>query len=248
MRTSTAREIAGLRVVLTGGTDGKGGGQGPLVVLLHGFGAPGTDLVPLSQVLSAPAGTRFAFPHAPLSLGGGFGGPPYLESRAWWMIDLARMDRLLQGSRSPADLAVLTQEDPPGMAKARTQLVAAIEELVSQLQVPPNKLFLGGFSQGAMLSLDVALRSPLPLAGLLLMSGTYLCKSIWQPLLSRCAGLPVVQSHGSQDAILPVELARMLREDLRAAGATLDFVEFSGGHEIPPPVLTAVSRLLARFA
>jgi phospholipase/carboxylesterase len=42
-------KLGGLTVRLTGGTDGKGGGNGPLVVLLHGFGAPGDDLVPLSE-------------------------------------------------------------------------------------------------------------------------------------------------------------------------------------------------------
>ena len=76
--------LGGLTVRLTGGTDGKGGGNGPLVVLLHGFGAPGDDLVPLSEYLDAPTGTRFLFPEAPISIPMGFG-----DSRAWWMIDMA---------------------------------------------------------------------------------------------------------------------------------------------------------------
>ena len=57
-------KLGGLTVRLTGGVDGKGGGAGPLVVLLHGFGAPGDDLVALSEYLDAPAGTRFLFPEA----------------------------------------------------------------------------------------------------------------------------------------------------------------------------------------
>ena len=48
MRTTT---LGQLTVHLTGGTDREGGGDGPLVVLLHGFGAPGTDLVPLWREL-----------------------------------------------------------------------------------------------------------------------------------------------------------------------------------------------------
>ena len=43
-------------------------GDGPLVLLLHGFGAPGDDLVSLADVLNVPAGTRFVFPEGPLSL------------------------------------------------------------------------------------------------------------------------------------------------------------------------------------
>ena len=56
--------FGGLNVRITGGTDGKGGGRGPLVLLLHGFGAPGDDLVSLADVLNVPTGTRFVFPKA----------------------------------------------------------------------------------------------------------------------------------------------------------------------------------------
>ena len=48
-------QIGGLQTRITGGTDGKGGGHGPLVLLLHGFGAPGDDLVSLADVLNVPA-------------------------------------------------------------------------------------------------------------------------------------------------------------------------------------------------
>src|SRR5690606_2105799 len=52
-RASMRTEIlGGLTACVTGGTDGKGGGDGPVVVLLHGFGAPGTDLVALGPALS----------------------------------------------------------------------------------------------------------------------------------------------------------------------------------------------------
>ena len=78
--------IGGLRARVTGGTDGKGGGRGPLVLLLHGFGAPGDDLVSLADVLTVPAGTRFVFPEGPLSLSF---GPS--DARAWWLIDMARI-------------------------------------------------------------------------------------------------------------------------------------------------------------
>ena len=56
--------MGGLELRLTGGTDGDGGGPGALVVLFHGYGAPGDDLVALGGALDAPPGTRFAFPEA----------------------------------------------------------------------------------------------------------------------------------------------------------------------------------------
>ncbi|MGR3983690.1 MAG: hypothetical protein OD817_00295, partial [Gammaproteobacteria bacterium] len=74
----------GLNVRLAGGPDRNGGGDGPVVILLHGFGAPGDDLAALWQMLRVPSEVRFAFPVAPLEVEGGFGG------RAWWMLDIER--------------------------------------------------------------------------------------------------------------------------------------------------------------
>ncbi|MGH7282639.1 MAG: hypothetical protein ACRELY_14020, partial [Polyangiaceae bacterium] len=64
------RDFGGLRAILAGGTDREGGGDGSVLVLMHGFGAPGDDLVSLWRVIDAPRGTRFIFPEAPIALGG----------------------------------------------------------------------------------------------------------------------------------------------------------------------------------
>jgi phospholipase/carboxylesterase len=218
------------------------------VVLLHGFGAPGNDLVPLAQYLPVPAGTRFAFPAAPLSLGmGGMGldfGLGSMDSRAWWMIDMERIERRIRsGGRGHTEL---TEEVPEGLEPARTQLLSALGEMERSLGVPEGQVVLGGFSQGAMLSLDVALRSQRPLAGLVLMSGTLLCKPEWLPLMPARRGLPVLQSHGRQDMLLPFAIAEDLREHLRGAGLAVEFLPFSGGHEIPPQVLKAAEKFLQR--
>ena len=236
------REVAGLRVALVGGSDGSGGGEGPLVVLLHGFGAPGTDLLPLAQYLPAPAGTRFAFPAAPLSLSGGFdiGLEDFesADSRAWWMIDLARMQRRL------GDFSAFTEDVPEGLEPARQRLDVVLDELEKTLRVPPGQLVLGGFSQGAILSLHTALHGARKLAGLVLMSGTLINEKNWLQALPGRPALPVMQSHGRQDMLLPFGLAEKLCSHLRGAGWAIDFVPFSGGHEIPPPVLKAASKLL----
>jgi phospholipase/carboxylesterase len=92
----------------------------------------------------------------------------------------------------------------------------------------------------------VALRSRRPLAGLVVMSGVMLCRPEWLRLLLARAGLPVFQSHGLQDPMLPVVLATELRDAMKAAGLAVDWVEFSGGHEIPPQVVAGASAFLAR--
>lgn len=232
-----------LDCVITGGTDGLGGGSGPLVVLLHGFGAPGTDLVGLSQVLDVPETARFAFPAAPLVLGGpdvGF-GMMGMDARAWWMIDMERLQRQLLSGQVDR----LASEVPEGLAAARSQLEQTLDELERRLGVPVGKTVLGGFSQGSMLSTDVMLRSSRKLAGLVIWSGTVIAEAEWTAQLAACHGLPILQSHGVMDPILPFEQAERLRDHLQQGGARLDFVAFRGAHEIPDLVLRKTSAFLS---
>ncbi|GMV49114.1 MAG: hypothetical protein L6Q38_09165 [Nitrospira sp.] len=220
--------LGGLTVRLTGGTDGKGGGSGPVLVLLHGFGAPGDDLVPLGEYLDVPAGTRFVFPEAPLPIPMGFG-----ESRAWWMIDMAR----LQADRAAGKIRDLSGEIPRGLPEARARVSSLLDDLHKTFGADPARTFLGGFSQGAMLSCDALLQSARSYAGLIQLSGTLVAKQEWGPLLAKRKGLPLFQSHGTQDPILTYAMAERLRDEFLQAGLKVEWHPFRGGHELPEPVL-----------
>ncbi len=229
--------LGGLTVRLTGGADGRGGGNGPLVVLLHGFGAPGDDLVPLGDVMHVPKETRFVFPEGPLNLGFGFG-----ESRAWWLIDMAR----IQADRMAGRVRDLSPEIPKGLAPARTQMLGMLNEIEQKLGADPRKMVLGGFSQGAMLSCDVMLHTEKPYAGLVQLSGNLLAQPEWGPLLPKRKGLQVFQSHGMQDEILSYVGAEALRDGLSKAGLAVEWHSFRGGHEIPEPVLQRLGLFLTK--
>lgn len=209
---------------------------GLTVVLLHGFGAPGDDLVDLGRYLETPAGSHFAFPAAPLELPGMYG-----DARAWWMIDLAAFQQSQPKDRS--------EELPEGLAPARQLVTSLLEKLIADGAGP---IVLGGFSQGAMLSLDTALhlddKAAAHLAGLLLMSGTPINGAAWTPRLGKLKDLPVLMSHGKRDPILSFAASQGLRDRLKGAGAAVDWVEFDGGHEIPPAVLTGANRVLRAAA
>ena len=222
-----------LTVRIVGGTDGNGAGDGPVVVLMHGFGASGTDLVGLHQALDAPKGTRFVFPEAPLVL-----PMPMMDSRAWWMIDIARF----QAAMISGEFRDLRKTEPDGMSDAREMVNEMLTVIDTTLQ--PSKLVLGGFSQGSMLSLDVALRGDRDFAGLLIFSGTLVSETQWAPRMAKRAGLAVFQSHGTMDPVLPYSLAKVLEESLTAAGVNVTFVSFSGMHEIGTPALIGASRFL----
>ncbi len=220
--------IAGLDVRITGGPDREGGGTGPVVVLLHGFGAPGDDLVPLWRVLDVPAETRFVFPAAPLSLNMGFG-----DSRAWWMLD---MERLAQ-KRAEGNWAELVREVPKGLSTAREKVLELLSTVKNEFHVASKDLLLGGFSQGAMLACDIVLRTKEQFAGLVLLSGSLIARDEWAPLIASRKGLPVFQSHGTDDPILSSAVAQELRDMLTKEGISVEWHEFRGGHEIPMTVL-----------
>ncbi len=225
--------LAGLDAVVAGGTDRDGGGEGPVVVLLYGFGAPGEDLVSLSRVLAAPKGTRFVFPAAPLVL------PfPGMDARAWWMIDMERM----QNAMARGEVRDLTAQVPEGLTEARSQIDLFLTAIEATMK--PSWLVIGGFSQGAMLSMDVALRTSRKLAGVILMSGTLLAEKEWLPLMSARKGLRVVQSHGTLDPILPFAIAERLRDEMKTAGLDVAFTSFRGGHEIPGQVIDGIGKFL----
>jgi phospholipase/carboxylesterase len=230
--TPTRLEIAGLTTRIIDPPDAV-----LTCVLLHGFGAPGDDLVGLAGEIDAPV--RLVFPAAPLELGGLYG-----DARAWWMIDLARLDAEMRRG-VPRDRR---DEVPDGLVAARDQVIRLIDQLVARFAIADDQLVLGGFSQGAMLSLDVALHRPRPPAGLILMSGTLIAESAWQPRMASLAGVPVMMSHGRDDALLPYSIAELLRDRITEAGAAVDWQSFAGGHAIPSGVIDAVNRLLRRLA
>lgn len=215
-----------LRAHLTKGSDGNGGGNGPVVVLLHGFGAPSTDLVDLADQLGAPKNTRFVFPEAPEVAD--IGMPPPHEGRAWWQIDMLKLQLAVMGR----DWNALAEHVPEGLAEARAKLEAFLDALEARLALDDAPLVLGGFSQGAMLSCDLALHSDRRLAGLLLFSGSIIARPDWLARLERRTPLPVFQSHGRQDPILPFPLAEQLHQQFVACGWQARWVPFDGGHGI----------------
>jgi phospholipase/carboxylesterase len=226
--------IGDLRVRLTGGADGNGGGKGPFVVLLHGFGAPGDDLVPVAEALHAAPDVRFAFPEAPIDL-----GPEAMGGRAWWWIDMMQLQR----ARILGQEIDRTRTVPDGLVEARAKVNALLDEI--ERRFAPPSIVLGGFSQGAMLACDVALRSTRKIAALALLSGTLIAEQEWEPVAARRAGMRVLQSHGQEDPMLPFGGAMKLREFLTKAGLVVEWIPFRGGHGIPPAALQGLAKLVA---
>ncbi|MBB3205989.1 phospholipase/carboxylesterase [Rhodopirellula rubra] len=204
------------------------------VILCHGYGAPGDDLASLTPHLIEWIGTdsgalRFIYPEAPHDLSD-IGMP---EGRAWWPLNMMALQELLQTNRFDE----LHDQVPPGIDEAR----AALEETVTQVlaDVPEGTPYvLGGFSQGAMLTMDLALRGSVRPPNILVQfSGTLVCESLWKSKLDRLADTHVLQSHGRIDPILPFSSAEALRDMLRGGNTEVEFMAFQGPHTIETDTL-----------
>jgi len=202
----------------------------PRVVLLHGFMGIPDDLAPFARSLGVRA--RFTFPEGLVDL-----APLGLRGRAWWPVDAeSRADSVATGPRD------LSQFVPAGLDAARTHLDRLLDEL--EREGTPAPLVLGGFSQGAMLSCDLALRSQRPLAGLALFSGARIAADAWRSLYGSRHGLRAFVSHGRSDADLSFAAAESFHTELAAAGWDVTWCPFDGGHEIPLVAWRAFKRWL----
>ncbi len=211
------------------------------VVLCHGYGAPGTDLVAIADPLlrfdrQIAEHVAFIFPEAPLSLA----PAGYTGGRAWWHIDLQR----LLSDPTPATLDQFRAATPEGLDRAREMLTAAVSEAGEHWNLPLERFVLGGFSQGSMLATDVTLHLPSAPAMLTILSGATICEPTWKTLAPQRAGLRVLQSHGRFDEVLLYSEGVRLRDTLQAGGANVEFIEFPGGHEIGLPVLARFATIL----
>lgn len=211
-------------------------GQGDklLIVLMHGFGAPGDDLVPLAGALNLPE-ARFVFLEAPEPM------PPPYPGRMWWMIDVGRFENAMRTGA----LDALEKAEPEGLSASSRAVAAALRAVRERF--PAGKMVVGGFSQGSMVALDVAASTDVEMEALVLLSSTLMARSRWFPALQKRENFPCFQSHGTEDPVLPFVQAQRLRAELESAGVSVDWHSFTGGHGIPPETLASLQNFLSRL-
>jgi phospholipase/carboxylesterase len=152
-----------------------------LVVLLHGLGADGNDLISLAPILARELNrAAFVSPHAPFPCD----MAPY--GRQWFSLQDRDPGAILGGVRLAAPI-----------------LDAFLDAELERLGLADDRLALVGFSQGAMLALHVALRRARPCAGLLGYSGALIGADFLPEEIN--ARPPVLLVHGDADEVVPVQ-------------------------------------------
>jgi phospholipase/carboxylesterase len=153
------------------------------------------------------------------------------EGRAWFPIDVAALEESMRTGK-PREFSQLSSLE-------FNQVVEKMDEFLLELKNQYKKIIVGGFSQGAMCSSHVKTRD-----ALILLSGVLFDekKLSVDPLFSN---LPVFQSHGKFDDLLAYQEGKKLNHWLLQNKAQVQFVEFGGGHEIPPMVLSELKKFIA---
>jgi phospholipase/carboxylesterase len=185
------------------------------VVLLHGWGANQRDLLDLLPYLKLPE-YQFFLPDAPFA-------HQFTEAGRMWY--------------SFTGAGHLTAAGQQQLASSRQQLREWIQGLPDRTGIPLERTWLGGFSQGGAMTLEVGLH--LPLAGLIVMSG-YLHPDITAP--DHCP--PVAILHGRQDDVVPIDQAWQARQQLIDWGAKVQYQELEMGHGIVLEELQIIRQFL----
>jgi phospholipase/carboxylesterase len=204
----------------------SGGAPKQLMVLLHGYGADGRDLISLGYEWGELfPDMLFVSPNAPSPCGAG--GPGY----EWFAIDWERRDLARQ----------------VGLPLAAPVLVNFLIDLWAQTGVGPSQTVLVGFSQGAMLALHVGTALDQPLAGIVAFSGAFSPAEGFET--GRFAKPPVALIHGAADQVVDPMGSRDAAEVLAAHGFDVGLHISPGvAHGIAPDGLDfATSFLIGRF-
>jgi phospholipase/carboxylesterase len=183
-----------------------GSGKPPLLVMLHGAG--GNGHVFESMIPRLDGRFRVVVPRGTLVI-----AP---DKFAWFELN-------------DDDMSPNTSQ----IESARQALLKFIDEAVKAFDADPHQVYLLGFSQGAMMSLSMALLWPDRFAGAVVLSGTLLPDVPRRmPSKSELAGLPLFVAHGTADRVLPIAFGRAIRDTLDPLPVKLEYAEWPIGHEI----------------
>jgi phospholipase/carboxylesterase len=182
-----------------------------LVVLLHGYGANGDDLIGLAEGWrDRLPEAAFVAPNAPQEIPG---MPGALQ---WFPLTLRD-----------------ASERWRGVVAARPGLDRSLDAELARYRLPADRLVLAGFSQGTMLALHVGLRRTSAPAAIVGYSGLLAGP---EHLAEITARPPVLLIHGAEDDLIPADALHLAREQLAAAGVAVEWHVREGlGHGIDPP-------------
>jgi phospholipase/carboxylesterase len=189
----------------------------PGLILLHGRGADEEDLLGLTGALDPRL--------AAVSLRAPFDWPG--GGYCWYHL--------------PAP----GQPDVAGLRQSLARLAGVLDALPAWLPVDPGRVYLLGFSQGAVMAHALLLAAPARVAGAILLSGFRPPPGAVDMDGGALRGRPVFVGHGRTDALIAVERGREARDALRDLGVEVTYREYDHGHRIAEEEIVDIRGWLA---
>jgi phospholipase/carboxylesterase len=188
------------------------------IILLHGVGSNERDLFSLADHL--PDDFFIIAARGQYALGAG--------RFAWYQVDFSTGKPVIHAEQELSSREVIRE------------FIAQIKQK-HQLQ----EVYLGGFSQGAIMSYSIGLTHPRDVNGVIAFSGRIL-EDIQSSVVKhdKLTRLQVFIAHGVQDGTLPIHYARQAEEFLQRLGVSLTYQEYNMGHQINGEVLKDLSAWL----
>lgn len=200
------------------------------VIWLHGLGASAEDFMPMvpNLDLGVDHTIRFVFPNAPtraITITGGMSMP------AWYDI---------------TGFTLQSREDLAGLELSQIAIEKLIEHEIAQ-GIAPERIILGGFSQGGALSLFAGLQSRYRLGGLVSLSAYLPCAEHTLTNSSvECQNTPIFMAHGTQDAVVRYDWGVTSKDALLANAYQIEWHTFPIAHEACAEELVALSSFLRK--
>jgi thioredoxin 1 len=187
----------------------RGSNSERLLLLAHGFGADERDLGGLLPYLDPDGRFVTVLPRGPVAAQPGF---------AWY------------------DFGLPAGELDAAFTSALDALDDLLDEAAAENDLPRSEAIVGGFSQGAGLTLAIALRAserPRPL-GVFAMSPALAVRSLdaIDPDWDAAAKIPVLVQHGTHDPLVPVARSRGLARELEEHGVPVVYTEYPMQHQV----------------
>ena len=109
----------------------------------------------------------------------------------------------------------------------------------------PSKIFLVGFSQGACLAIDFALRLPFSIGGIVAIAGFIKFKERFLEEASKESGdTPILLMHGKQDDIIPIKAGKTAYNILHERGYPIYFESYNAKHKIPLKKMNLINEFI----
>ncbi|MCU1784393.1 alpha/beta fold hydrolase [Pseudomonas sp. 13B_2.1_Bac1] len=176
----------------------------PLVIFLHGFGSNEEDLFGIKDAL--PSTWTYLSARAPM--------PVDPHGFRWF-------------TKTPGDGEY--NGETADLQRSATLLEDFVTQATAKYHTQSDRVFLVGFSQGAIMSYEVGLRKPALVRGIAALSGSVLpvLKAELKPD-ERLKQLAIFIGHGTLDQALPYTSATRANEVLTGLGLTPEFHGYPG--------------------